>query len=148
MVYWGWHGPTTSAGQIMVERDIYLTKALESLQGAESEFVNKRFNNSANRAYYACFQGAIAALQHEGIKPRRAGGEWGHAFVQAAFAGQLIKRRKRYPASLKSVLSENEDLRRRADYTVEMVSRKGAKRALDRAHRFVSSVRNRIERRG
>ena len=132
----------------MVERDIYLTKALESLQGAESEFVNERFNNSANRAYYACFQGAIAALQHEGIKPRRAGGEWGHAFVQAAFAGQLIKRRKRYPAALKGVLSKNEDLRRKADYTTIMVSEKTAKRALDRAHRFVNSVRNRIERGG
>jgi len=128
-------------------QDIYLIKALESLQGAESEFVNGRFDNAANRAYYACFQGAIAALQHEGIKPRRADGGWSHAFVQSAFAGQLIKRRKRYPAALKTTLPENEDLRRRADYTLEMVSKKGAKRALDRARRFVGSVRSRIEER-
>src|SRR5205823_6359850 len=41
-------------------------KALESLAGAESELANGRYNNAANRAYYACFQAAIAALQRAG----------------------------------------------------------------------------------
>jgi uncharacterized protein (UPF0332 family) len=132
----------------MREQEIYLAKSLESLQGAESELTQKRFNNSANRSYYACFQGAVAALQDEGIKPEGAGGEWRHAFVQAAFAGELIQRRKRYSADLRSILPKNEDLRHRADYTIEMVSEKAAKRALDRARAFIESVRDRVEKEG
>lgn len=36
------------------DEQYFLAKALESLQGAESELANKRYNNAANRAYYAC----------------------------------------------------------------------------------------------
>ena len=35
---------------------IFLAKAEESLAGAESEYANGRYNNCANRCYYACFQ--------------------------------------------------------------------------------------------
>lgn len=48
----------------------YLDKAIESLAGAESEYANKRYNNCANRCYYAMFQAAIAALIAAGIRPR------------------------------------------------------------------------------
>jgi uncharacterized protein (UPF0332 family) len=47
----------------------YLEKAIESLAGAESEFANRRYNNCANRCYYAMFQAAIAALMAAGIHP-------------------------------------------------------------------------------
>ena len=72
-----------------MEQDItiYLLKATESLQTAESEFVNGRYNSCGNRCYYACFQAAIAALLREGIRPR---GQWNHEFVQAQFVGALI----------------------------------------------------------
>ena len=46
-------------------RMLYLTKAEESLRGAESEYTQGRYNNTANRCYYACFQAAIAALSHD-----------------------------------------------------------------------------------
>lgn len=47
----------------MVERDsAFLDRARESLAGAESEYVNDRYNNSANRSYYAVFQAATYAL--------------------------------------------------------------------------------------
>jgi uncharacterized protein (UPF0332 family) len=46
---------------------LFMAKALECLAGAESELANKRYNNCANRAYYACFQAAIDALTREGI---------------------------------------------------------------------------------
>jgi HEPN domain len=49
---------------------IYLTKAEESLRGAESEFAQGRYNNAANRCYYACFQAAVAALHHASVAPR------------------------------------------------------------------------------
>jgi uncharacterized protein (UPF0332 family) len=75
--------------------EFYLAKAQESLAGAESEFANGRYNNCANRSYYACFQAAIAALLHAGIQPRSPQGQWGHDFVQAELIGQLINRQKR-----------------------------------------------------
>jgi uncharacterized protein (UPF0332 family) len=84
------------------DRAIYLTKAIESLLTAESEFVNGRYNSCANRCYYACFQGAIAALLSQGIRPS---GQWNHQFVQAQFVGVLINQRKRYDAQLRRVLS-------------------------------------------
>lgn len=78
----------------------FAEKAWENLASAQSELVNNRFNACANRCYYACFQAAIVALIREGIPPRGTGG-WGHDYVQAQFAGQLIRRRKLYPASLR-----------------------------------------------
>ena len=41
---------------------VYLAKALASLAGAELELANKLFNNAVNRAYYASYQAAVAAL--------------------------------------------------------------------------------------
>ena len=66
---------------------LFLAKAEEALAGAESEFANSRYNNCANRSYYACFLAAIAALVREGIEPRA---QWGHEFVQSQFVGQLL----------------------------------------------------------
>ena len=78
----------------------YLAKAGESLAGAESELANSRYNNTANRAYYACFQAAVVALIQAGIGPS-AGGRWVYDAVQAQFIGELINRRHRYPADLR-----------------------------------------------
>jgi uncharacterized protein (UPF0332 family) len=51
----------------MIEREsVYPEKAQEGLVGAESEFVNERYNNCANRSYYATFQAAIDALEQAG----------------------------------------------------------------------------------
>lgn len=64
----------------MVDRvSLYRAKAVESVAGAESEYANGRYNNCANRCYYACFQIAIAALISTGIEPL--GTQWSHTFV-------------------------------------------------------------------
>lgn len=55
------------------DADVYLSKAIESLEIAEIAFANGRYNSCANRSYYACFQAAIAALLDVGI--RTSGGE-------------------------------------------------------------------------
>jgi uncharacterized protein (UPF0332 family) len=117
---------------------IYLDKAVESLEGSESEFVNHRFNNVANRSYYACFQAAIAALIQAGIQP--SGSQWGHDSVQSQFVGQLINRRKLYSARLRNILEQNYRLRATADYQREWVSETRADRALSRAEEFVEAV--------
>src|SRR5438067_8515201 len=123
----------------MIDRDsAFLDKALESLAGAESEFVNERYNNTANRAYYAVFHAAIGALQRDGIRPR--GDQWSHEFVPAQFDGVLINRRKRYPTELRGVLSRNAAVRLSADYDEEPVTQTEANRALRRSRTFVRAI--------
>jgi uncharacterized protein (UPF0332 family) len=126
----------------MAERgDVFFARALESLQGAESEFANHRYNNTANRAYYACFQGAIAALQAAEIRPQ--GERWSHRFVQSQLDGLLINRRKRYPSELRGVLAHNEELRLSADYVEGPITETEAVRALQRTRTFLRAVRSR-----
>lgn len=128
-------------------RSIHLAKAEESLDGANSEFVNGRFNNCANRSYYACFQAAIYALQEAGVQPRGASGQWGHDVVQAEFVGTLINRRKRYPSALRETLFRNLSLRHEADYGASAINATQASRALRRAREFLEAVnpRERVE---
>ncbi len=118
----------------------FLEKALESLAGAESEFANERYNNTANRAYYAVFHAAIAALQGAGIRP--VGGEWGHEFVPGQFDGLLINRRHIYPTELRGILSRNFGVRLDADYRENPVTQTEAGRSLRRSRTFVRAVQS------
>ena len=134
-------GPATlcyAHSMIVDEASIFLFKAEESLAGAASELVNGRYNNCANRCYYACFQAAIAALMHHDIRPQ--GDEWSHAFVQSRFVGQLINRRKRYPVALRETLSRTLVLRERADYRLASISYEQATRALGQTRVFVEAI--------
>jgi uncharacterized protein (UPF0332 family) len=125
----------------MIDRGTdYLEKAEESLAGAESEFVNDRYNNAANRAYYAVFQAAVHALLAAAIRPPGAANHWGHDFVQAQFVGVLINRRKRYPAELRTTLEQNYRLREAADYRRDRVTDVQAVRAVRRAEVFVGAI--------
>ena len=121
--------------------EAYLTKAEESLASAESDFAAGRSNSCANRAYYACFQAAIAALLRAGSRPPGRGDQWGHDFVQAQFAGQFINRRKRYPTSLRDTLVHVYRLRVTADYKADHVTALQASRGLSRAREFVGAIR-------
>jgi uncharacterized protein (UPF0332 family) len=119
---------------------VFLTKAVESLAGAEAAFLNRRYNNTANRCYYACFQAGIYALVKAGVRPAGRSNQWNHAFVPAQFDGQLINRRKLYPADLRSVIARNYLLREAADYTQTLVSQTEAMRALGRARQLLAAV--------
>ncbi|MBA2596750.1 MAG: HEPN domain-containing protein [Chloroflexia bacterium] len=121
--------------------DSYLRKAADSLAGAESECANRRFSNCANRAYYAAFQAAIAALVRARIRSRP-GGQWPHAFVQAEFAGKLINRNRRYPAPLRSILPDLQILRTRADYHSDAISEIEAQRGPRRSRAFFDAIRS------
>jgi uncharacterized protein (UPF0332 family) len=120
--------------------EIYLLKSEDSLAGAVSEFANGRFDNCANRAYYACFQAAIAALVREGVGPPGKADQWGHDYVQARFTGELFNRRKRHPAALGEALIRGLRLRLLADYKNERVTEVQASRALARARQFVTAI--------
>lgn len=116
----------------------YAVKAAESLAGAGSEMANARYNNCANRCYYACFQAAVAALVQEGVHPTRE--QWGHDFVQAQFIGILINRRKRFGTDLRGTLERAYALRQVADYQEQQVGETQANRAVQRTQQFVESV--------
>ena len=116
----------------------FASKAEENIAAAECEYHHGRYNASANRAYYAMFHAAIAALLYRGINPP--GPRWEHSWVQAAFSEQLIKRRKVYPLKLASDLLAVMSVRDVADYKDAMVSQKRAYRALRRAKQFLETV--------
>jgi uncharacterized protein (UPF0332 family) len=126
----------------MTERivEVYLAKAADSLAGAESKYANGRYDNCANRAYYSCFQAAVAALLRDGIGAPGQAAHWSHDFVQARFIGDLINRRKRYPSTMRETLIQGLELRRTADYKMQRVSGIRASRGLARARTFVAAV--------
>jgi uncharacterized protein (UPF0332 family) len=124
-------------------RDVLLDKALDCLMSAEAEIASGRYDNAANRCYYACFQAAIAALEAAGFRP--SGGSqprWSHESVQALFVGVLINQRKRYPSNLRSVLSQLSTVRLTADYTRTRVSGREARRVLRQSQMFVAAIRD------
>ena len=126
------------------EAQIYIAKALESLASAQADFVAARYNSCANRAYYACFQAAVAALFVANIRPANPRGEWSHEFVQSQFNGLLINRRKLYPVSLRRTLRDTIEVREKADYTTSVVSRRVANRVLEHAQAFVQAIQENV----
>lgn len=123
----------------------FLDKARESVAGARAEYEAGRYNNAANRSYYAVFQAAIHALQLEGVRLPGGGNAWGHPFVDSQFSGLLINRRHLYETSLRNVIGENRRLREDADYNPEPVNPVRTIRAVQRAERFVTAVLRRDE---
>jgi uncharacterized protein (UPF0332 family) len=119
----------------------YFEKTVRSLAGAESEFVGRRYENCANRCYYACFQAAIAALIRADVRPQSGSEQWAHTFVQSQFVGVLINRRKLYPSGLRDVVAQNQSLRQTADYDPDPVTEIEAARRLRRSRTFVEAIR-------
>lgn len=122
------------------EATVYLTKAQESLAGAASEFAAGRYNDCANRCYYACFHAAVSALIRGGIRPAGGRDRWDHGFVHGRFAGQLINRRKLYPARLRDTLRQTFVVRQLGDYRSIDIGERRAARSLAQARTFVSAV--------
>ena len=127
--------------------ELYLAKARASLAGAHSELGQRRFDNAANRAYYSCFQAAVAALIWAGLRPPGGAATWDHGFVQARFVGELINRRKRYASDLRDTLSATMRQRHKADYQYDNVTADQAIRMVRRAARFVEEVGSKREER-
>jgi uncharacterized protein (UPF0332 family) len=122
-----------------VEWEDYWLKAKENLEMAALSFQHKKYNVCASRAYYAVFLATIAAL----IKLtsfRVEDNEWQHGQVQAQLNRQLIMRRKVLPAELGQTPMDLIELRHLADYQPRSVSAREAKRACDRAERFLSAI--------
>ena len=120
-------------------KEIFVNKALENIKIAEIAFNNDCFNASANRAYYAAFHAAIAALYNFGIEPKI-----DHKSIQAMFADHFFNRRKIIPSIYKRYLMDLQDIRNTADYRVG-VGKKIAKQQLIQAKNLVEIILRNIE---
>ena len=119
----------------------FLKKAQDNLGLAKYCFENGFYDVAANRAYYAAFQAAVAALAVEGIanpKPE-------HKWTQSTFNGELVKRRKIYPNRLSSYLVDMIKVRIKADYSDELISKKTASRQLSKAEDFVTIIAKELQ---
>jgi uncharacterized protein (UPF0332 family) len=114
----------------------FLAKAQENLRDAERAFEEERYNASANRAYYAAFQAAIAALAQENIMQDKNS----HSWVQAQFSERLIKARKYYPVKLSSYLLDMQKVRDKADYKPNMTNQQSAKKQINQSKEFLSFI--------
>ncbi len=102
---------------------------------------NGLYNAAVNRAYYAAFQATCFALKRFGVEFEKLS----HTSVQAIFNGELIGRRKLFPASLRSHLFELQRRRNDADYEEKTTSRKVANRQIAKAVEFVTAIKRRTE---
>ncbi|QTA85284.1 HEPN domain-containing protein [Desulfonema magnum] len=114
----------------------FLDKAKENLKIAQASFELECYNACANRAYYAAFQAAIAALAHQGAQK----GKNDHAWVQSEFNRRVVRRQKIYPAKLKTWLLKMQQVRNTADYSDESVGKKAARQQLSRATEMVRII--------
>jgi uncharacterized protein (UPF0332 family) len=120
--------------------DVFLEKAVSALAGAESELAEGRYDNVANRCYYACFQAAVVALEPTNRR---------HASAMDAFGGaSAIRRGVNQPSEAISespprcFLSEVAAVRQTADYSRRRVSESEARQVLRRSREFVAAVRD------
>jgi uncharacterized protein (UPF0332 family) len=81
-------------------KESFILRAKENLADAEAALEADRYNACANRAYYAAFHAAIAALLHFGHPPPSID----HAPVRAGFSKHLINQRKVFPSTMTNML--------------------------------------------
>ena len=117
----------------------YWAKAKENLEIALLAYQRKSHNVCASRAYYAVFLASIAALiKLANLSAKN--NEWDHGQVQAELNRRLIMRRKVLPAAHGRTPMDLMELRHLADYKPQSVSATEAKRACERAQKFLSAI--------
>lgn len=120
----------------------YLLKARRALASARLLLENGDIEGSCNRAYYAMFDAAHAALlRHQpGINPAETRT---HNGLITAFGKHLIKTGLMTP-ELGRVLNQVEQIRLLVDYTGEEIEPDKAAWAVEQASVFVETIQNSI----
>jgi uncharacterized protein (UPF0332 family) len=120
-----------------MDPQVYLRKARNSLRTAQSAYEQGDFDSCASRAYFAVLQAEIAAL----IKLTEfRQNQWGHDRIQEEFNRRLIRARKLFPASLRSIHNDLIGRRRLADYTDQHISVRMAEECLRKAAAMVTTI--------
>src|SRR5213078_3068647 len=115
----------------------------QCLAGAQLAVDHGQYNNAANRAYYAAFQAAIAALIGAGVAPPTPR-YWSHDFVLREYCERHACRGRGFGPGSGTVLKALQDERLKADYEIELLERPSGERALALGQQFVASVRERL----
>jgi len=92
-------------------------------------------DGAVNRAYYAMFYAAHAALQHRAIEVASSK----HGTLVRRF-GQHLIRTALLPRELGSSLSKALERRQKADYGREPLSAEDAEKAVSRAEAFIAAI--------
>jgi len=116
----------------------YMTKARRAIASARLLLADGDGDGACNRAYYAMFDAAHAALVDENSALNPAMIKT-HRGLIATFGERLIKT-GRTTADLGRSLNQVEQVRLLADYTGEDINLEKAQWAIDQAERFISAV--------
>ncbi len=120
--------------------DGLLTKADHACASARLLLQADDLDGACNRAYYAMFHAARAALIAAGVTD--AGGKT-HSGVIAAFGLKLVKSGA-FPMELGRSLNHVEHIRVIADYKDDAVGLDDVRAAVDQAEAFVKAVRAQV----
>ena len=116
----------------------YMLKAQRALSAARLLLDNSEIEGACNRAYYAMFDAAQAALLTSGVTV--AAVTKTHRGLIGTFGIHLIKT-NRVPSEFGSSINKVERLRRLADYTGEPITLDDALWAVQQAESFVAAMR-------
>lgn len=98
-------------------------------------------DGAANRAYYAMFDAARAALLASGLAPMTSDVGRSHSGLIGAF-GQFLVKKGRVPRELGRLLNRAHEIRQIADYTGDSVELADASLLVQQAEVFVAAMRN------
>lgn len=98
-------------------------------------------DGAANRAYYAMFDAARAALLASGLAPMAFDVSRTHSGLIGAF-GQFLVKNGRVPRDLGRLLNRAHEIRQIADYTGDSVESADASLLVQQADIFVTAIRN------
>jgi uncharacterized protein (UPF0332 family) len=102
------------------------------------------FDGACNRAYYAMFDAARAALIGCGVPADQAVAKT-HSGLIAAFGLHLVKT-GRLPADLGKALNRASEVRLAADYTGDVIDAAQARRVVEQAGAFIAAIRRELGR--
>lgn len=117
----------------------YMQKAERALTSAQLLLADGDLDGACNRAYYAMFDAAHAALLASGADSNP-GETKTHRGLIAAFGKHLVSN-GRIPSEFGKALNQVERIRLLADYTGEDIDDEAARWALTRASDFVAAIR-------
>lgn len=100
-------------------------------------------DGACNRAYYAMFDAARAALVDCGVPGEQAAAKT-HSGLIAAFGLHLVKT-GRLPVELGKTLNRASEVRLAADYTGDVIEPAQAQRMVEQAASFIAAIRRALE---
>ncbi|AHE99170.1 HEPN domain-containing protein [Thioalkalivibrio paradoxus] len=116
--------------------DAFLGKAARAITSAKLLLEDGDVDGACNRAYYAMFDAAKAALLHAATADPPVGRT--HGGLIAAFSLHLVKTGL-LPVALGRSLNRAHEVRQVADYTGDQVSEEQARDMIEQAEFFVDS---------